>query len=52
MKTMKPKKKENWELARQQAKQMGIVLTQQKDREGKYVCYLNRKARKGWLMSL
>ena len=39
------KRKENWEKARQQAAQCGIVLTHRKDKNGDYVCYLSKKAR-------
>ena len=45
----KIKEKENWALAQRQAKQMGIVLTRRKNSQGEYVCYLNKRSKKGWL---
>ena len=44
--------KENWLEAKRQAEQMGIVLTRRRNSKGEYVCYLNKKARKGWLALL
>ena len=49
MKKKKPEEKENWALAQRQAAQMGIVLTNRKDKNGDYVCYLNKKSKRGWL---
>ena len=45
----KIKEKENWALAQRQANQMGIVLTRRKNSQGEYVCYLNKRSKKGWL---
>ncbi|MBR6830198.1 MAG: hypothetical protein IKM83_06260 [Paludibacteraceae bacterium] len=43
---------ENWAKAQRQAKQMGIVLTKRKNSKGEYVCFLNKKSKKGWLAVL
>ena len=52
MKERKVKEKENWAQAQRQAKQMGIVLTKRKNSQGEYVCYLDKKSKKGWLTAL
>ena len=46
------KEEERWKKAHRQAAQMGIVLTRRKDSKGEYVCYLDRKPKKGWLSML
>ena len=35
--------------ARQQANQSGITLTRRKNKQGEYVCYLNKKTMKAYL---
>ena len=52
---MKPKNKQeaaNWEKARRQAEQSGIVLTRRRDKNGDYVCYMSAKARRKLLFEL
>ena len=44
--------KANWAKAQRQAAQSGIVLTQRKDSNGDYVCYLSKKARHNLLFRL
>ena len=41
-----------WSKARQQANQSGITLTRRKNKQGEYVCYLSKKARKSVLLGL
>ena len=38
--------KMQWSKARQQANQSGITLTRRKNKQGEYVCYLNKKTMK------
>lgn len=52
MKRKESEKGANWELAKRQAAQMGIVLTRRQNSQGEYVCYLNKKSKKGWLAVL
>ena len=35
--------------ARQQANQSGITLTRRKNKQGEYMCYLNKKAMRAYL---
>ena len=42
--------KMQWCKARQQANQSGITLTRRKNKQGEYVCYLSKKARKNELL--
>ena len=44
--------KMQWCKARQQANQSGITLTRRKNKQGDYVCYLSKKARKNELLGL
>ena len=41
--------KMQWSKARQQANQSGITLTRRKNKQGEYVCYLNKKTMKAYL---
>lgn len=41
-----------WSKARQQANQSGITLTRRKNKQGEYVCYLSKRARKSVLLGL
>ena len=52
MKREKAKEKANWAQAQRQAEQMGIVLTRRQNSQGEYICYLNKKSKKGWLAVL
>ena len=45
---MKEEKKQ-WCKARQQANQSGITRTRRKNKQGEYVCYLNKKTMKAYL---
>lgn len=38
--------------ARRQAAQCGIVLTRRRDKNGDYVCYLSKKARRNGLFGI
>ena len=42
----------NWQKARQQAAQRGIVLTRRKSNDGRYYCYLSNEAKKSLLFRL
>lgn len=42
----------HWEKARIQAARSGIVLTRRKTSDGKYVCFLNKKAKGSLLFNL
>ena len=42
----------NWQKARQQAAQRGIVLTRRKSSDGGYYCYLSSEAKKSLLFRL
>ena len=46
------KEKREFEKARRQAAQCGIVLTHRQDSKGDYVCYLGKKARKNGLFDI
>ena len=52
MKGEKSQEKANWAKAYRQATRCGITLTKRKDSQGNYVCYLNKKAKGGWLALL
>ena len=42
----------NWQKARRQAAQSGIVLTRRKSSDGRYFCYLSKDAKKSLLFGL
>ena len=42
----------NWQKARQQAAQRGIVLTRRKSNDGGYYCHLSNEAKKSLLFRL
>ena len=50
--TCQEQEKANWTKARRQAAKCGIVLTNRKDSNGDYICYLGKKARINGLFSL
>ncbi len=48
MKKTKSKEDAQWQKAYRQAARMGVVLTRRKSSEGGYVCYMTKKAKRGW----